>query len=382
MENGTDVEYRIEDKGYLLKAFEISEAAMWVVSERYQLLDFNRQFRTMVHDVFNSVPKENMNAFEIFKGVTATKNWKERYDAALNGIEHDFHDEYQNDLRRFHLHFRIFPLYIDHGVKACMVVGKDVSEKRMMEEIIQRHQVEHNKLQNELDKFIYSASHDLRSPILSIKGLLNLLRQEKIFSDADHYFLMIEKSLDKLDYYISEIANYAYNQHSQTHTDPITFNNIVQDAIETLKYLPEMSDVVITTDIRCDGLFYSDRNRMQIIFNNIITNAIKYRDKNKQPFLKINIVSNDHKAWIIFADNGIGIDERYIEQVFQMFYRATESSTGPGLGLYIVKEAINRLGGKISLNSRLGSGTIVNIMLPNLNGEKKRQGTSEYSLAG
>ncbi len=382
MVNGTEVGDQIEGKAYLTKAFEINETAMWVVSPDYRLTDFNPQFEAIMHDVFNIVPGENMNTLEIFQRVNALKEWKARYDAAFGGREQEYTDEYQTGVRKFYLHSKIYPLYNNQIVKGCMILCKDITEKRTMEESIQRHKVEHSKLQNELDKFIYSASHDLRSPILSIKGLLNLLRQEKIVNDADHYFLMIEKSLEKLDYYISEIANYAYNQHSQTQADPINFDNIIHDATEALRYLPETDGVGIITDIQCDGLFYSDRNRMQIIFNNIISNAIKYRDKNKQPFLKINVVSNENKAWIIFTDNGIGIEERHIEHVFQMFYRATENSTGPGLGLYIVKEAISRLGGKISLNSRLGSGTIVNIMVPNLYNIKKSEGTSEYSLAG
>jgi nitrogen-specific signal transduction histidine kinase len=382
MENEMDVEDLITGKAYLAKAFEINEAATWVISTGYHLINFNLQFTTLMQQLFDITPEENMNILEMFPNGNTHKKWKDRYDAAFSGIDCEFEDEYEASQKKFHLNIKICPLYTNDGVRGCMIICKDLSEKRMMEENMLKHQLEHGKLQNELDKFIYSASHDLRSPILSIKGLLNLLKHEKVVNDTDPYLLMIEKSLQKLDDYISEIANYAYNQHSQTQADPINFNDIVQDAIETLKHLPETNDIAIITNIQCDGPFFSDRNRMQIIFNNIITNAIKYRDRNKQPFLKINVISNEQKAWIIFADNGTGIDEKYIEQVFQMFYRATEKSTGPGLGLYIVKETISRLRGKISLNSRLGSGTIVNIILPNLHKERKIENPSEYSLAG
>ncbi len=99
---------------------------------------------------------------------------------------------------------------------------------------------------------------------------------------------------------------------------------------------------------------------------NLISNAIKYR-RLENIFSEINIkITIDHlRAEIIFSDNGIGISESNLAKIFEMFYRATEQSDGSGIGLYIVKNAVEKLGGQIYVASRIGQGTRFNIILPN-----------------
>jgi hypothetical protein len=113
--------------------------------------------------------------------------------------------------------------------------------------------------------------------------------------------------------------------------------------------------------------FYSDAFRMRIIFKNLISNAIKYMNlRRPDNFIWFTIATDANALRLKVQDNGIGIDQAYIDRIFSMFFRATERSEGSGLGLYIVKQTVQRLGGTISLQSTLDEGTQFSIYLPNL----------------
>jgi signal transduction histidine kinase len=125
--------------------------------------------------------------------------------------------------------------------------------------------------------------------------------------------------------------------------------------------------VVLNYQENGDTPFYSDLMRINAILKNTIGNAVKYRKKdisNPEVFMTIDV--NLERLHLIIKDNGEGIPENSLPKVFDMFYRASKSSNGTGLGLYICKEIINKLGGEISIESQLGIGTTVSIMLPNL----------------
>lgn len=123
-----------------------------------------------------------------------------------------------------------------------------------------------------------------------------------------------------------------------------------------------------------ESQFFSDNYRLSLILNNLISNAIKYSDPQKETsFIQITIKLRPDKVLLTFKDNGIGIENDYIKKVFNMFFRATEKNEGAGLGLYIVKEAVEKLGGKIDLESQVGNGTLFRIELPNLIQQHRQQ---------
>ena len=107
--------------------------------------------------------------------------------------------------------------------------------------------------------------------------------------------------------------------------------------------------------------------RVKMILNNLISNALKYQDPLKKEHL-INISMNENGSWlnILCEDNGIGIENNYLERVFYMFYRATELSKGSGLGLYIANETAKKLGGEISVKSKVKHGTVFTVSLPKI----------------
>jgi signal transduction histidine kinase len=136
--------------------------------------------------------------------------------------------------------------------------------------------------------------------------------------------------------------------------------------LERLKYLEGFEIMQTNITIKADGAFYSDEYRITVIMNNLISNAINYKDLAKEKcILNISVLVTKEKGIVSVEDNGIGIPEEYKSKIFNMFFRGTVKSKGAGLGLYIVKETINKLNGKINIHSAYGKGSTVEMELPN-----------------
>lgn len=224
------------------------------------------------------------------------------------------------------------------------------------------------KINKELDSFVYSVSHNLRAPLRSVLGLINLARLEdqKRGNDFNDYFSMMEQSIHKLDDTLKEILDYSRNARQDLSVELIDINQIVADNLERMQYMPGASLIDKSVHIEDAVPLFSDKYRLSVIFNNIISNAIKYYDENKaNPFLRITISVTREKLHMEFNDNGIGIDTEYLKRVFDMFFRASQTKDGAGLGLYIVQEAVEKLQGTISIQSKLREGTTFIIDIPN-----------------
>jgi signal transduction histidine kinase len=234
-------------------------------------------------------------------------------------------------------------------------------------DITQRQRVEEElKVRNtELDNFVYKVSHDLRAPLSSILGLVNLAKLPGNTDNPMDYIDIIGAKVEHLDHFIGDVLSHSKNLKMDVTIAKVDFNHIINQTFNDLSYLEGAKG--ISHMVKVEGIdFYSDPWRIAEILRNLISNAIKYRKLDQvasEIGIKINV---DHlRAEIAFADNGIGIDEKNLAKVFEMFYRATEQSDGSGIGLYIVKNAVDKLGGQISLASRLGQGTRFSIILPN-----------------
>ncbi len=230
------------------------------------------------------------------------------------------------------------------------------------------------KINKELDSFVYSISHNLRAPLMSVLGLLDLARNEKDSTIIQQYHDMMKSSVCKLDDTLREILEYSRNARQGLVVDEIDFEKIINDNFERMQFMPGYERIRKEISIDGQNQFYSDRYRLSLILNNLISNAIKYADSSKDvSFIKISIRLHPEKALLVFRDNGIGIENNYMQKVFNMFFRATSTNDGAGLGLYIVKEAVEKLGGSIELESEMGSGTQFRIELPNLVGAFKKE---------
>lgn len=250
------------------------------------------------------------------------------------------------------------PVMIDNQTIGIYGVYVDFTDRKKIEDEL--------KIRNaELDNFVYKVSHDLRAPLSSILGLVNLARLPGNTDNPMDYIEIIGDKVQHLDHFIGDVLSHSKNLKMDVTTNKVDFDQIIARTFQELNYLDGAKNVKHT--LKIEGIaFYSDPWRISEIFRNLISNAIKYRQLNiEQSEISIKILIDHLRAEISFADNGIGIDEVSLIKIFEMFYRATEQSDGSGIGLYIVKNAVDKLGGQISVASQLRQGTRFNIILPN-----------------
>jgi two-component system CheB/CheR fusion protein len=241
----------------------------------------------------------------------------------------------------------------------------DIEELRQTQSMLENTLVELNEKNFELDQFVYKTSHDLRAPLTSILGLVNIIREEKEEQTKKQYVDLIEGRVQKLDAFIKSMLEYSRNTRTPVQVAPIHFPSLLEECLGELSSLTHVERLRIYTQINGEN-FSSDPFRLKMIFSNLLSNAIKYQDFYKEEsYLKISIDISASQATIAFEDNGVGVKEAYQGNLFNMFFRATDQSEGSGLGLYIVKQAVTILQGTITLQSHLMEGTLFRLSLPN-----------------
>ena len=245
-----------------------------------------------------------------------------------------------------------------HGdIVECVV--KDIDETK-------QHLLELQRINFELDSFVYHASHDLRSPLRSVLGLTTILRQETDPNGRDQCISLIESSVQRLDRLVVDLLTVSREGRNENNYEPINLMVEVNHCVGSFWHMENASDMEIRTFITQNVDFATDPSRLRIIFNNMISNAIKYRSFDReQSYLNIEVLVDKAKLVAKFEDNGLGIAEESVEKVFDMFFRASESGEGTGLGLYIVENTIKKLGGSICVSSREDEGTTFSVIVPN-----------------
>lgn len=222
------------------------------------------------------------------------------------------------------------------------------------------------RLNSDLESFVYMAAHDLRSPLSSLKGLIYLMQKESKIENLSSYYELLEKSVEKMNSNINETLLRLQNKRMVSISGPIDFEEIANESVNFLENMEGASSISLSITGQDVGVFFSDHHILSSAFDNIISNAIHYQDKAKESFLKIDINLNGDLCQISFHDNGIGIDNVVQEKIFDKFYLLDNSKGGSGLGLFIIKESIEKIGGTIHVRSRLGTGTVFTIQIPNL----------------
>jgi signal transduction histidine kinase len=222
------------------------------------------------------------------------------------------------------------------------------------------------KAYNELDKFSYSVTHDMRGPLLSILGAVEAAQHMDDITDIRKMLELMKKSVSNLDDFIQSIHDYYNLNRGELEIQEIDFDTIVTEQIKIFNFTYLVSDVRFKTSIQQKEVFRGDQVSIKLILNNLLSNAFKYQIKennNKQVDLKI-LVENG-KAIIEVSDNGVGIHEKHIGDIFNMFYRANSEEVGTGFGLYNVKAAVTKLNGKINVESEINHGTIFKVFILN-----------------
>lgn len=255
------------------------------------------------------------------------------------------------------------------AINTALKKREEERKREVAEKALRQQNEELIKINRELDHFVYSTSHNLRAPLMSVLGLLNIARKDLSENDTRSfldYFRMMNDSISKLDETLKEIIDYSKNTRIEILNEQINVQKLLMECFDKLNYLDEATGMKIQIQDENSELIHSDSYRLTVVFTNIISNAIKYRDFDKSKSLIDIVVSTDNKKTVVLVkDNGVGIHPQYVPHIFEMFYRANEKSHGAGLGLYIAKETIGNLGGTISVESTLHFGTTFRIEIPN-----------------
>jgi len=221
------------------------------------------------------------------------------------------------------------------------------------------------KTNSELDSFVYSVSHDLRAPLLSLQGIVELIQEtENLPDEVREYLAMANTSVHRLDNNIREILEYSRNARLKVAPEAFSIREVVEEIFSGLKFSSN-EEILFTAEVEPPDKVSTDKARLKVLLNNVISNSVKYRRKDGvQPYVRFSMKHQKGGYVMTIADNGEGIPEGSKAKVFDMFYRASTSTAGTGLGLYICKEIISKLHGTISLESTVGTGTTVTIRLP------------------
>lgn len=229
--------------------------------------------------------------------------------------------------------------------------------------IINQKNEELKELNEVLDAYSSTVSHDLRSPINSMLGLLEVAKHDDDQTLREIYFPMFEKNLHKLRNFIEDLLAHTKNQRQALKPKLIELDLLISEVMEQV--IPQDGEVAGKVEITGSKEFTSDPVYLQLILNNLISNAVNYKDSRKEkPYVKVKVEVEPEKLHITVSDNGLGIPEAQQGKVFEMFHRVHTGLPGTGLGLHIVQTAVKKLQGELKLESTEGKGTTFQMQFP------------------
>lgn len=347
-----------ENQSNLNAVLENSEDLIWSMDSECRFTTCNSSTKHFFHAYTGRSP-------EIGKGLEGDVNVDFKTDFELctrlaldgNKINREFVILTKNKSSFYE--FRFNPIKVGGSkIAGVSIVARNVTARKNNED-------ELKKMNFELDSFVYRASHDLRAPLRSVLGLVMLIDKENDKEEIHKYVSMTEKSIQKLDTFILDLTNFSRNSRLDIVREEVNFDEILDDVLDNLQYMDNASVVKVERRLSNNLSFFSDPMRLSIILQNLISNAYKYANTYiANSYLIISIVKKENIIELSFEDNGIGINEVHLPQLFSMFFRASQLSYGSGLGLYITKQVVEKLSGVISVESVYNSGTTFIIKIP------------------
>lgn len=340
-----------------VQLFQSSPMAIVILDDKGNVVQINRGFQELFGYTVDELKGHGLNAFIVPDELEAEGN-------DLNTIISSYKVVRIETIRRrkdgemLSLIVYGVPVHMEDKTIGIFGVYVDITEQKKIEKEL--------KIRNaELDNFVYKVSHDLRAPLSSILGLVNLANMPGNDDNPGTYMNLIGRKVEQLDHFISDVLSHSKNLKQDVTIEKVDVRQIVANTLADLSYLRHADQIEKIIDV--EGVdFFSDRWRLAEIFRNLISNAIKYRRMDiERPMLKVTVQITPIEAHISFSDNGIGIEPDKLLNIFEMFYRASTQSDGSGLGLYIVKNAVEKLGGQIDVFSQPMAGTEFKIILPN-----------------
>ncbi|MEM7110532.1 MAG: HAMP domain-containing sensor histidine kinase, partial [Bacteroidota bacterium] len=288
-------------------------------------------------------------------------------DADSSRLENAFKNSGSIEHTEFELRIGTRSVWVSFSAK---VNDDNVTADCLLQDITKTKEslIELQKVNFELDSFVYHASHDLRSPLRSILGLIDIYRLESNKKTQKECIEKIESSVKRLDDLVMELLSLSRNDRINDLHVKMNLMSEINNSVSSYYNASDTNGLEIRTKVRQPVAFISDLTRVRIILNNLISNAIKYRNSNSEgSFIDIEAIVDEKELKLTVEDNGEGIEEGKLPHIFDMFYRATERSEGSGLGLYIVKKVADKLQATITVKSYEWEGSTFTVTVPNSN---------------
>ncbi|MDO1445437.1 PAS domain S-box protein [Rhodocytophaga aerolata] len=313
------------------------------------------------HDVYGkSVP-------EII-GWQAYDKVKESIRRVLNGEKFYFEAQlpYKGAGTRY-VSVNYIPHIVAQQVQGYYALVTDISAHKEAQLALERAVAQTNQknaalqqVNTDLDNFVYTASHDLRSPIANLQGLHAVLSKklsDKLTQSEAELMDLVGKSVTKLNQTIKDLAEIVKVQKDMDGgSEQIVFAEILEDVGQDLSFLLSSKDVDLQTAFAVPAVPFIRKNLKSILYN-LLSNAIKYQSPGRPCQIHIRTYEQEEYIILSVADNGLGISEKGKEKLFGMFKRFHTHVEGTGIGLYIVKRIVENSGGKIEVESKEGEGT-------------------------
>lgn len=219
-----------------------------------------------------------------------------------------------------------------------------------------------DRTNKDLDNFVYTASHDLKAPILNLEGLLQALgrqlREEKRQNQTiDHIYELLHGSVARFKNTIRDLTQVAIiNKENPEDIATLSLMDVFEEVRQDLTPQILETGAQIEINLDCPQVHFSRKN-LKSIFYNLLSNALKYRSASRQPFVRISCHTEENFHLLTVEDNGLGMDMRQEDKIFALFKRLHTHVEGTGIGLYIVKKMLENSGGKIEVDSQVGIGS-------------------------
>jgi len=359
-----------EKETHLEAILENSQNAIWAVDNNLNIITYNENFAKFCEITESKRPVIGEPILKhLSKRILSANEWNKRCSIAMTGKKITEELSFTYEGNQIFVEVSLFPIKTKKGdLKGIAFFGKDVTKRKNSTTVLIKKNEELVKANEELDRLVYRASHDLKAPLMSVLGLINITEME-LKDNAQPLaknFEMMRKSVTRLDSFIKDMIDLSRNSRLPVIFESFNFETFIKDTISTLQYYENAPFIKIDTKINYPFEFYTDTKRIEIIINNLISNAIKYHNVNQEnPWIKIEVNGTAQELQFVVEENGRGIPHEHLEKIFDMFYRADHNAKGSGIGLYIVKETILKLGGTIEVMSAEGRGSKFIVILPN-----------------
>lgn len=372
------VESRLsENEANLISLVENNDTLVWSVDRSYKLILLNSQAKEFFNTTFNVELHPGMNILECMDKASQ-KYFKKQLDKVYQGLSLREDRKIKLPNRKVIVEFIMNPIISEGKVIGASVFSMDVTERKQREielvklnksylqEIEIRKKIEEDLKfkNNELDTFIYKASHDLRGPIASLMGLYNAAVIEVKDKKSLEYLEYIYKTAQRMDQVLKALISLSEIKDKPICLESVDLQQVAKDTLDIVGIKNSLKN--INFDLKIPNIyFYTDVGLLVVIIKNLLENAIRYSRQDITTNIKIKAeISVKKELRLIVKDNGLGVEQEIQDKVFNMFYKGNNLSPGSGLGLYMVKSAADKLGGKVSLKSTVNKGTAVCVILP------------------